>query len=1007
MMSYWDMAPAIVAGDIAAIKRLYEAGILGNGQEALCLASANGQLPIVSYLHQSGCDLSAAGHRAMMLAAANGRLNVVRYLHEQGQDIGALDNLVIRAAAMGNQLETLKYLHRNGADLQACATCCESLVLSPAAQPLLTYLARNGVATEGPQLMALLQAIRTDSYAAIRKQIRDLDVGAYSGVISRVAAERGNPRIFALLHQTGCNVITDHQIAFRTAASGGHTALLIYLHNNGADLRAGDDAALKIAAENGHVLAVSVLFERGADIHGIDDETLELIRLNGHVRTFNYLTDSGLDAIHSHRSEITAVQVELDSAKPVYHPSKLWEFFNKVNLEQLRLSGLHGFKRTINQNYFNFLPLSLFDPQLSRLAKWSLLHPSLTFFKTKVFDPDVLQEDGSLLPADRWVFSLKGDSSGLLRITGIELGRTAQLALYRLLMAMLWDYTRAHDKLGLAGRLSEPRTGSPIEVYIGSKLVSQDLAHSILECNSILGAIDTEERLSISRVAEVGAGYGRLGHVLMQAVRCQYVVFDIPPGLLVSQWYLGETFPGKRIFRFRHFEHFEDIAEELAQADIAFFSANQIELFPEGYFDLTINISSLHELRPDQIDNLLAQTYRVTRHYVYLKQYKEYINPYDGLRILEDSYRLAPGWKHRYYRDDGVDSRFFETLIEREAAGLPAQVPRVPPAALNEAAPTVSVLLANYNHARYLPTALAGICGQNRPPLEIIVVDDGSTDDSIAVIEEFARRFPNIRLLRNSINRGQHYSIQCALLAAQGDYIVWAASDDLLLPDFLERSVAVLKAHPSAGVCFSRLGVFVDGTSEVRRYDGQTHGAAFDYGDTARLMPPEELKESLSRHYIWMSGNAVLARRTALLEISGFESRLKWHADWFAYYVVALRYGACVIPETLALMRERRDTYSRTGMENPREQSRVLKSLFDAIKSPKYRDLLPVFLHCPSLLGLFGISALYTAMRDPRHWDLVPKLGWWLISHYLLQVYSRTRHGLPARFHRWLHARRS
>ena len=212
---------------------------------------------------------------------------------------------------MGNQLETLKYLHMNGADLRACATCWEPLVLSPAAQPLLAYLARNGVTTDAPQLMALLRAIRTGSYAAVRKETRNLDIGSYSGVISRVAVERGNPRIFALLHQSGCNVMTDHQIAFRTAASGGHTALLIYLHNNGADLRAGDDAALKIAAENGHVLAVSVLHERGADIHSIDDETLELIRLNGHVRTFNYLTDSGLDAIHSHRSEITAVQVEL------------------------------------------------------------------------------------------------------------------------------------------------------------------------------------------------------------------------------------------------------------------------------------------------------------------------------------------------------------------------------------------------------------------------------------------------------------------------------------------------------------------------------------------------------------------------------------------------------------------------------------------------------------------------------------------------------------------------
>src|SRR5262249_31817003 len=131
---------------------------------------------------------------------------------------------------------------------------------------------------------------------------------------------------------------------------------------------------------------------------------------------------------------------------------------------------------------------------------------------------------------------------------------------------------------------------------------------------------------------------------------------------------LSELFPRKRIFRFRHFERFDDIADELEQADIAFFTANQIELLPDGFFDLSINISSLHELRPEQIENMLGQIYRVTQRYVYLKQYKEYINPYDGLRILEESYKVAPGWERRYYRSDRVDPRFFETLIHRTAS---------------------------------------------------------------------------------------------------------------------------------------------------------------------------------------------------------------------------------------------------------------------------------------------------------------------------------------------------
>jgi glycosyltransferase involved in cell wall biosynthesis len=76
---------------------------------------------------------------------------------------------------------------------------------------------------------------------------------------------------------------------------------------------------------------------------------------------------------------------------------------------------------------------------------------------------------------------------------------------------------------------------------------------------------------------------------------------------------------------------------------------------------------------------------------------------------------------------------------------------------------TVAIVLSNYNHARYLPESLAAICGQTRPAGEILIIDDGSTDDSVAVIEDFARREPAIRVLRNERNLGLQASIARAL----------------------------------------------------------------------------------------------------------------------------------------------------------------------------------------------------------------------------------------------------
>lgn len=993
----------VAAGQIDDVATLHQHAALADGREAAILAAANGQLLILQFLYRSGYDLQPVASHSLRLAASAGHLDIVRYLHQIGCDIRVDNDAAVKAAAANNHLAVLRYLHEHGADLTACREIAASLPESPANKPCVEYLASNGIECAGPHLLALLEAIRTGKYQAMRAGLKHVDVTRVGATLLSAAVRCGDLKGLVFLQQRGCDIRAGNDQAFRTAAETGNLALLEFLHIHGANIHVNDEEALSLAMENGHLRTVVFLKEHGADFSRLDEETLALTRLNGHALLFDYVTNSGgLDGISYHRATIAAMRDELFSSRPVYQPSKLWDFFNDMNMEQLRRGGMDTFKRSVNQNYFNFVPHGLFDPQLLALLKWWMVHPTVTPFVVSFVDPDVDPERDRLLPIDRRVFTMARRSrvafAAALKL-GLDPGRRIQLVLYRLLISMLWDFVIAHDKLGLADTLAEPRLGSPIEVTYLGRLISQDLGHSILECNSLEPALKELGPERCLRLAEIGAGYGRLAYAMLKAFPCQYLVFDIPPSLAISQWYLSHVFAGKRVFRFRHFDRFEDIAGELATADIAFFTANQIELFPDGYVDLSINISSLHEMRPEQIENMLAQIYRITSRYVYLKQYKEYINPYDDLLVLEDCYKAMAGWRDRFRRTDATDSRFFEALIEKEV--ITTKVPATSPAAMLSAfasptadppdLPTVSILLANYNHAHYLPTALAGIVGQTHPATEVLIVDDGSTDDSVAVIKDFAARFPSIRLLRNERNRGQHYSIQRALLEARGEYIVWAASDDLLLPAFLERSLRMLKENPEAGLCFSRLSVFVDGTTEVRHYTGHTRDASFDYGNSPRHFSPRQLVEALREKYIWMSGNTVVVRRAALLEMGGFEPALRWHADWFAYYVVALRYGACVIPETLALMRERKGTYSGGGISDPLQQNRVLAALLGLIKSPKYRDLLRVFSRRPSLLALFGKRGLYAALRNPRHWRTAWALIRWHGPRYLTAKYRDFR----------------
>src|SRR5262249_46041006 len=148
----------------------------------------------------------------------------------------------------------------------------------------------------------------------------------------------------------------------------------------------------------------------------------------------------------------------------------------------------------------------------------------------------------------------------------------------------------------------------------------------------------------------------------------------------------------------------------------------------------------------------------------------------------------------------------------------------------------------------------------------VIVLDDGSTDNSLEVIEGFARRYPFIRLLKNDTN-----SINRALREARYDFIVWAAADDRLLPNFIERNLQCLRDYPAAKMTFSRLAVFRDGSEDIIVFTKRRHGEAFDFGPAPIFLSPELLRKRLQQSYVWISANTVMASRGALIEAGGFD----------------------------------------------------------------------------------------------------------------------------------------
>lgn len=296
---------------------------------------------------------------------------------------------------------------------------------------------------------------------------------------------------------------------------------------------------------------------------------------------------------------------------------------------------------------------------------------------------------------------------------------------------------------------------------------------------------------------------------------------------------------------------------------------------------------------------------------------------------------------------------------------------------------TVSILVPNYDHAAHLPRQLDAVCGQTRTADEILVLDDGSTDDSVAVISEYVRQHPNLRLLRNHRNRGLPYTINRLLDEARGDCLVSAAADDMVLPQFLEKSMATLEQHPRAGMCVSEF-VVMEPDGAIVNYSRKMP-ASFGLDGLDPYVPAEMFRECFRNRYLWISANTVVARRAAVREAGGFPPELEWHGDWFAFYAVALRHGICVIPEGLSVIRVNPGGYSDRGMKDRARQQRVLVALADTLKQRRNRDLLPVFRRHPALLSVFGREMALALRAAPRHWDLLM-----IYSAYLARRYWRT-----------------
>ncbi|MQC26246.1 MAG: glycosyltransferase family 2 protein [Chloroflexi bacterium] len=202
--------------------------------------------------------------------------------------------------------------------------------------------------------------------------------------------------------------------------------------------------------------------------------------------------------------------------------------------------------------------------------------------------------------------------------------------------------------------------------------------------------------------------------------------------------------------------------------------------------------------------------------------------------------------------------------------------------------PRVSVIIPTHNRAAFLLEALASVFAQTITDYEIIVVDDGSADDTRQ------RLAPHIKSRRVRYEYQDKSGVSAArnrgIQLARASYVALLDSDDLFLPTKLEKQLALFEAHPDLGLVHSQFSKF--------NQQGQDLGLRDTIVYQGWIYP-----WMLAEWSVLLGTSSLMLKRDAVLEVGGFDERMTWAEDIDLYRRVGRRYPVGVVPEVLNRMR--------------------------------------------------------------------------------------------------------
>ncbi len=184
--------------------------------------------------------------------------------------------------------------------------------------------------------------------------------------------------------------------------------------------------------------------------------------------------------------------------------------------------------------------------------------------------------------------------------------------------------------------------------------------------------------------------------------------------------------------------------------------------------------------------------------------------------------------------------------------------------------PKISAVMPFYNREKYIAQTIESVLNQTFTDFEFIVIDDGSTDTSAEIVQQFVDKDPRIILVKNDSNRGISYSRNRGNEMAQADLVAIVDSDDIYLPERFAKQYAYMREHPEISIVGTHAHVIDE--------DGVRTGDQINY-----LSDQEKIIKTFF-HYVPFLHSSVMYKRNCVVEIGGYDGRFNMVEDMDLFY---------------------------------------------------------------------------------------------------------------------------